>query len=57
MKSVHNLRKLKVAMVGIEQLRENKLFRPSQIYAGERDRPYVPIDERNARTSGESEIS
>lgn len=41
----------------IEQLRENKLFRPSQIYAGERDRPYVPIDERNARTSGESEIS
>lgn len=41
----------------IEQLRENKLFRPSQIYAGERDRPYVPIDERHARTSGESEIS
>ena len=41
----------------IEQLRENKLFRPSQIYAGERARPYVPIDERNARTSGESEIS
>ena len=41
----------------IEQLRENKLFRPSQIYAGERDRPYVPIDERNARKSGESEIS
>ena len=41
----------------IEQLRENKLFRPSQIYAGERDRPYVPIDERNARKSGESEVS
>ena len=29
-----------------EQLRENKLFRPDQIYSGEHNRPYVPIDER-----------
>lgn len=30
----------------LEQLRENKLFRPDQIYSGEHDRPYVPIDKR-----------
>ena len=30
----------------LEQLRENKLFRPDQIYAGEHDRPYVPISQR-----------
>ncbi len=30
----------------MEQLKENKLFRPDQIYAGEHDRPYVPIDMR-----------
>jgi citrate synthase len=30
----------------LEQLRENKLFRPDQIYAGEHDRPYVPLDQR-----------
>lgn len=30
----------------LEQLRENKLFRPDQIYSGEHDRPYVPIDQR-----------
>jgi citrate synthase len=30
----------------LEQLQENKLFRPDQIYAGEHDRPYVPVDER-----------
>ncbi|MEW6543554.1 MAG: citrate synthase [Nitrospirota bacterium] len=29
-----------------EQLRENKLYRPEQIYAGEHNRPYVPIDRR-----------
>jgi citrate synthase len=29
-----------------EQLRENKLFRPDQIYSGEHNRPYVPIEER-----------
>lgn len=29
-----------------EQLRENKLYRPDQIYAGEHNRPYVPIDRR-----------
>jgi citrate synthase len=29
-----------------EQLKENKLYRPEQIYAGEHDRPYVPIGER-----------
>lgn len=30
----------------LEQLRENKLFRPDQIYAGEHNRPYVPLSER-----------
>lgn len=29
-----------------EQLRENKLFRPDQIYSGEHNRSYVPIEER-----------
>jgi citrate synthase len=29
-----------------EQLAENKLYRPDQIYAGEHGRPYVPIDQR-----------
>ena len=30
----------------LEQLRENKLFRPDQIYSGEHNRPYIPIDRR-----------
>lgn len=30
----------------LEQLRENKLFRPDQIYAGEHNRPYVPVEDR-----------
>lgn len=30
----------------LEQLRENKLFRPDQIYAGEHNRPYVPLAQR-----------
>ena len=30
----------------LEQLRENKLYRPDQIYSGEHDRHYVPIGER-----------
>jgi citrate synthase len=30
----------------LEQLAENRLFRPDQIYAGEHDRPYIPIDRR-----------
>jgi len=29
-----------------EQLKENKLYRPDQIYAGEHGRAYVPIDRR-----------
>lgn len=29
-----------------EQLRENKLFRPDQIYEGAHNRPYVPIEKR-----------
>ncbi len=32
----------------VEQLRENKLFRPGQIYEGEHNRPYVPIEKRGA---------
>lgn len=31
----------------LEQLRENKLFRPDQIYSGEHNRPYVPIEQRS----------
>jgi citrate synthase len=30
----------------LEQLAENKLFRPDQIYSGEHNRPYVPIERR-----------
>lgn len=30
----------------LEQLNENKLFRPEQIYSGEHNRPYVPLDMR-----------
>jgi citrate synthase len=30
----------------LEQLRENRLFRPDQIYSGEHNRPYVPINQR-----------
>ena len=30
----------------LEPLRENKLYRPDQIYSGEHDRHYVPIDKR-----------
>jgi citrate synthase len=29
-----------------EQLKENKLYRPEQIYDGQHNRPYVPIEER-----------
>jgi citrate synthase len=29
-----------------EQLRENKLYRPDQIYSGEHGRAYVPLDQR-----------
>ena len=31
---------------GHERMRDNKLFRPSQIYAGQRERDYLPIDRR-----------
>ncbi|MEW6325772.1 MAG: citrate synthase [Nitrospirota bacterium] len=30
----------------IEQLKENRLFRPDQIYEGQHDRPYVPVAQR-----------
>ena len=30
----------------LEQLQENKLFRPDQIYAGKHDQPYVPLEQR-----------
>jgi len=29
-----------------EQIEENRIFRPTQVYCGEHDRPYIPIDER-----------
>ncbi|TAJ25220.1 MAG: citrate synthase [Nitrospirae bacterium] len=31
-----------------EQLRENKLYRPDQIYSGEHNRAYVPIEQRES---------
>jgi citrate synthase len=30
----------------LEQLENNRIFRPTQIYAGLRDQPYTPIDRR-----------
>jgi citrate synthase len=30
----------------LEQMKENKLYRPDQIYEGEHDRSYLPLDER-----------
>lgn len=30
----------------LEQLKENKLYRPDQIYEGEHDRRYLPLDQR-----------
>jgi citrate synthase len=30
----------------LEQLRENKLFRPDQIYSGEHNRAYIPLNQR-----------
>ena len=30
-----------------EQMQDNKLFRPGQIFVGERDRRYVPMDQRS----------
>ncbi len=30
----------------IEQLKDNHIFRPTEIYQGDLDRPYIPIDER-----------
>lgn len=30
----------------LEQLAENKLFRPDQIYSGAHDQPYIPLDQR-----------
>ena len=30
----------------LEQLENNRIFRPAQIYEGERDRRYVPVDQR-----------
>jgi len=31
----------------LEQLRENKLYRPDQIYEGEHGRRYLPLDQRD----------
>ncbi len=33
----------------LEQLKENKLYRPDQIYSGEHNRPYIPIEQRQNR--------
>jgi citrate synthase len=30
----------------LEQLEDNRIYRPSQIYTGTHDEPYVPLDER-----------
>lgn len=37
----------------LEQLKENKLFRPDQIYVGRHGRAYVPIDRRHEALSHE----
>lgn len=31
-----------------EQLRENRIYRPTQVYVGNHDMPYIPMDERNS---------
>ena len=31
----------------IEQLKDNHIFRPTEIYEGERERPYIPMDQRS----------
>ena len=31
-----------------EQMQDNKLYRPAQVYVGERDRAWVPLGERSA---------
>lgn len=30
----------------LEQLRNNRIFRPEQIFTGVNDKPYLPIDQR-----------
>jgi citrate synthase len=30
----------------LEQMKENKLYRPEQIYEGEHNRTYLPLDQR-----------
>jgi citrate synthase len=30
----------------LEQMKENKLYRPDQIYEGEHNRSYLPLDQR-----------
>ncbi len=31
----------------LEQMSDNRLFRPAQVYEGKREQPYVPMEERN----------
>jgi citrate synthase len=37
-----------------EQLEENRIFRPTQIYTGSRNAPYIPIEQRSS--TGEKEL-
>ncbi len=35
----------------LEQLIDNRIFRPTQIYAGEHDIPYLPVEQRGGKSS------
>ncbi|MBE9102090.1 citrate synthase [Vacuolonema iberomarrocanum] len=39
-----------------EQLEENRIFRPTQIYTGLHDHPYIPIEKRMMPTSAQSAV-
>jgi citrate synthase len=36
----------------MEQMRHNRIFRPTQVYQGEQDAPYIPMSERKAPVHG-----
>ena len=39
-------RKRRASVLWLEQLEDNRIYRPSQIYTGTHNEPYVPIEER-----------
>jgi len=38
----------------LEQIEHNRIYRPTQRYAGKHDQPYVPIDQRSSRNDRQS---